>query len=131
MNALEQILTAGTLFVILMKVAPLLLAAIGGAFTQQGNILNIGLEGMMLIGAFTAISVGSAFDSALVGVNKAEGDIIDLRFVNKELNKVVVISEPKATMFPARQTTEQDKILRNFRWLEARRPKTRFELFGN
>jgi general nucleoside transport system permease protein len=68
MNALEQILTAGTLFVILMKVAPLLLAAIGGAFTQQGNILNIGLEGMMLIGAFTAISVGSTFDSALVGV---------------------------------------------------------------
>jgi len=68
MNALEQILTAGTLFVILMKVAPILLAAIGGAFTQQGNILNIGLEGMMLIGAFTAISVGSAFDNALVGV---------------------------------------------------------------
>ncbi|WP_276485472.1 OstA-like protein [Paraflavitalea pollutisoli] len=70
-------------------------------------------------------------DSALVGVNKAEGDIIDLRFLNKELNKVVVISEPKATMFPAKQTTEQDKLLRNFRWLEARRPKTKFELFGN
>lgn len=70
-------------------------------------------------------------DSALVGVNKAEGDIIDLRFLNKELNKVVVISEPKATMFPAKQATEQDKVLRNFKWLEARRPKTRFELFEN
>jgi len=70
-------------------------------------------------------------DSALVGINKAEGDIIDLRFVNKELNKVVVISEPKATMFPAKQASEQDKVLRNFRWLEARRPKTKYELFGN
>lgn len=70
-------------------------------------------------------------DSALVGINKAEGDIIDLRFVNKELNKVVVISEPKATMFPAKQATEQDKVLRSFKWLEARRPKTKFELFGN
>lgn len=70
-------------------------------------------------------------DSALVGINKAEGDIIDLRFVNKELNKVVVISEPKGTMFPAKQATEQDKLLRNFKWLEARRPKTKFELFGN
>jgi lipopolysaccharide export system protein LptA len=70
-------------------------------------------------------------DSALVGINKAAGDIIDLRFVNKELNKVVVISEPKGTMFPAKQATEQDKLLRNFHWLEARRPKTKFELFGN
>jgi ABC-type uncharacterized transport system permease subunit len=68
MDVLEQILTASTLFVVLMKVAPLLLAALGGAFTQQGNILNIGLEGMMLIGAFTSIAVGSYFDSALIGV---------------------------------------------------------------
>jgi hypothetical protein len=43
----------------------------------------------------------------------------------------VVISEPKGTMFPAKQATEQDKLLRNFKWLEARRPKTKFELFGN
>lgn len=67
-DVLSQIFTAATLAVILMKVAPILLAAIGGAFTQQGNILNIGLEGMMLIGAFTAISVGSAAESATVGV---------------------------------------------------------------
>lgn len=70
-------------------------------------------------------------DSALVGINKAQGDIIDLRFVNKELNKVVIISEPSGTMYPARQATEQDKVLRNFRWLEALRPKSKFELFGN
>lgn len=70
-------------------------------------------------------------DSALVGINKVGGDIIDLRFLNKELNKVVVISEPAGTMFPARQATEQDKLLRNFKWLEARRPKTKFELFEN
>lgn len=70
-------------------------------------------------------------DSALAGINRASGDIIDLRFVNKELNKVVVISEPKGTMFPARQATEEDKKLRNFKWLEARRPKTKFELFEN
>ncbi len=68
MDVLQQIFTTATLFVILMKVAPILLAAIGGSFTQQGNILNIGLEGMMLMGAFTAIAVGSATGSALVGV---------------------------------------------------------------
>lgn len=70
-------------------------------------------------------------DSALVGINNVNGDIIDLRFLNKELNKVVVISEPKGAMIPVSQATEQEKILRNFKWRDARRPKTKFELFGN
>jgi lipopolysaccharide export system protein LptA len=70
-------------------------------------------------------------DSALVGINNVNGDIIDLRFKNKELDKVVVISEPKGVMLPVSQATEQEKVLRNFKWRDARRPKTKFELFGN
>lgn len=34
---------------------PVLLAALGGLFTQQANILNIALEGMMLFGAFAGV----------------------------------------------------------------------------
>jgi ABC-type uncharacterized transport system permease subunit len=66
-NVVHQILTATTLAVIFVKVAPLLLASIGGAITQQGNILNIGLEGMMLIGAFTAVAIGSRAHNSAVG----------------------------------------------------------------
>ena len=73
MNVVHQILTATTLAVILIKVAPLLLASIGGAITQQGNILNIGLEGMMLIGAFTAVAVGSRTHNSAVGTMAAVG----------------------------------------------------------
>lgn len=68
MNAiLAQVFTIATLAVILTKTAPLLLAAIGGAFTQMGNILNIGLEGMMLVGAFAAIAVG-AITNPFIGI---------------------------------------------------------------
>jgi hypothetical protein len=70
-------------------------------------------------------------DSAIVGVNKVGGDIIDLRFSNKELNRVVVIGQPAGTLVPVMQATEQDRILRGFNWLDARRPKTKFELFEN
>jgi hypothetical protein len=65
----------------------------------------------------------------LVGINNATSDIIDMRFKNKELNKVVFISEVSGTMYPIKQATEQNKLLRNFKWLEEKRPKTKFELF--
>lgn len=67
--------------------------------------------------------------NALVGINNATSDIIDMRFKNKELNKVVFISEVTGTMYPIKQATEENKTLRNFKWLEGKRPKTKFELF--
>ena len=69
-------------------------------------------------------------DELLVGINKATGDIIDMRFKNKELNRVVFISDVKGTMFPVNQMPEDEKTLRNFQWHDDKRPKTKFELFG-
>lgn len=81
MNAiLAQLLAAGTLAVVLSKVTPILLAAIGGAFTQMGNILNIGLEGMMLMGAFTAIAVG-AMTNPWIGILAAMGSALILALI--------------------------------------------------
>jgi hypothetical protein len=65
----------------------------------------------------------------LVGINNATSDIIDMRFKNKELNKVVFISEVNGTMYPIKQAKEENKTLRNFKWLESLRPKTKYELF--
>lgn len=85
---LGHLFTGATLAVILMKVAPILLAALGGAVTQQGNILNIGLEGMLLIGAFVSICVGSAAGNALVGVlaATAAGVVLALLYAVATLN---------------------------------------------
>lgn len=70
-------------------------------------------------------------EGKMVGVNKANGDIIDLRFKNKELNKVVFISDVHGTMYPLMKFPSEERTLRNFKWQEERRPKTKFELFGN
>lgn len=66
---------------------PILLAAIGGGFTQVGGILNIGLEGMMLMSAFAGIAVG-ATANPLLGVVAALGSAVLLALVYAVANLV-------------------------------------------
>lgn len=47
---------------------PLILAALGGLLTQQAGILNIGMEGMILLGAFFGVVGSYFFGSSFVGV---------------------------------------------------------------
>ncbi|HUQ79182.1 MAG TPA: ABC transporter permease [Patescibacteria group bacterium] len=52
----------------LRTASPILLAALGGIFTQRAGIFNIALEGYMLVGAFAAVVATSATGSGLIGV---------------------------------------------------------------
>ncbi len=66
-----------------------------------------------------------------VGVNKSTSDVIDMYFVNKEANKIVFRNNLKGTTYPLRQIAPEQMKLRNFKWQENRRPKTKFEMFGS
>ena len=63
MDALSNII-----FVTLRVSAPLILAAMAGVFSQQVNLLNIALEGLMLVGAFVAVVAGAYFGSTWIGL---------------------------------------------------------------
>ena len=47
---------------------PYTLAGLGGTYSERSGVVNIGLEGMMLIGAFTAVAVANATGSAWLGL---------------------------------------------------------------
>jgi general nucleoside transport system permease protein len=47
---------------------PILLAALGGLLTERAGVLNIGLEGLILVGAFAGIAGANAFGSPAVGL---------------------------------------------------------------
>ena len=55
----------------LMYATPLIFTALGGILSEKTGIINIGLEGMMTIGAFTAslvaIKTGNSWFGLLAG----------------------------------------------------------------
>ena len=65
---MSWVLTDAFLFAVVLQTAPLLLAALGGIFSQQAAVLNVALEGMMLMAAFTSIVVGAGTHSTLVAI---------------------------------------------------------------
>ncbi|MGJ3263102.1 MAG: ABC transporter permease [Salinarimonas sp.] len=56
------------LFTIVAASTPLLIAAIGELVAERAGVLNLGVEGMMAMGAVCAFAAAFTFDSTLVGI---------------------------------------------------------------
>ncbi|HLI92851.1 MAG TPA: OstA-like protein [Puia sp.] len=86
-------------------------------------------------------------NKAFTGANRAHADIIDMIFgpkldsaghvaldsagkpKGKELDRVVLRNDAEGTMIPMRRVVPEDMVLRGFKWLERRRPKSREGIF--
>ena len=68
MDILESIFSMNMLMATLRMAIPLTLASIGGVLCERSGIINLGIEGMMLAGAFGAVAGSYATESAWLGV---------------------------------------------------------------
>ncbi|HMO63334.1 MAG TPA: OstA-like protein [Ferruginibacter sp.] len=68
-------------------------------------------------------------DSAITGMNRCNGEVIDIYFQNKEVHRVKFINDVSGTFFPIRQVPADQQFLNKFEWLDRRRPKNKLELF--
>jgi lipopolysaccharide export system protein LptA len=94
------------------------------AYFKEGNIDSVRANG-----SAECIYFIQDDDSAYTGINESKSDIMDIYFVEQALNKVVFRSTVTGTIWPIRQKDPKEMRLPNFRWLESRRPKTKFDLF--
>ena len=61
-------IAASILVAVMMASTPLLLAALGELITEKSGVLNLGVEGMMLVGAVCAFAVAHQSGNAYFGV---------------------------------------------------------------
>ena len=64
----SSILSPGTFNQMLRSATPVALAALGGAMTEHAGIMNIGMDGMILMGAFFGVWGSYMFQSAGMGI---------------------------------------------------------------
>lgn len=67
----DKIFNMSLIYATFRASTPIMYAALCAAITQQANILNIGTEGIMLVGAFTAVLVSYITGSWFLGVVSA------------------------------------------------------------
>jgi simple sugar transport system permease protein len=95
-EVLTSLFNVALLVAMLRTTTPILMVALGGAFTTKAGIFNIGLEGQMLAGAFFAVLgsiwTGSALGGVLCGVLAALALalVFALLVVTFRANEVVV-----------------------------------------
>lgn len=65
---MAEIFTIALIWSTIRLSTPLILAALGGLFSERSGVINIALEGMMLAGAFTAAAVTYAVGNPFIGL---------------------------------------------------------------
>jgi ABC-type uncharacterized transport system permease subunit len=64
----KSINLTGMLVSSVVRATPIALAALSGLYCERSGVVNIGIEGMMLMGAFSSVVFASLTDSMIVGV---------------------------------------------------------------
>ncbi|TAH09282.1 MAG: hypothetical protein EAZ13_00590 [Sphingobacteriia bacterium] len=66
-----------------------------------------------------------------IGVNKSSADVIDVFFDDSKPQKVVFLRNLDGVTYPMKQVDHDEIKLKNFKWLDTKRPKSKFDILAN
>ena len=112
----------------LVYAAPLIFTSIGGAYSEHAGVVNVGLEGIMVMGAFTGVVFNLTFAESLGGMtiwlSLLAGGLVGLIFsaihalatINFRADHVVSgtvlnLLAPALAVFLGRLFMEKDKLI--------------------
>lgn len=99
------------------------------AIRMEARFTNGDLDSVRADGYAECIYFIQDEDSAYTGINESKSDIMDIYFIKKELDKIVFRGGVTGTVWPMKEKQPSEMRLEKFRWLENRRPKSKYELF--
>lgn len=98
--------------------------------TINGYFINGAIDYMRVRGSQAeSIYYAQDKDSAYLGMNRATGDVIDLYFKKDDLEKVLFVNDIHGKFYPMKDIPQDQKYLKDFIWLNDKRPKNKLELF--
>ena len=97
--------------------------------TLNGHFVDGSIDYLRAKGNAESIYYMQDEDSSYFGLNYAKADAISMYFKDRELKRVSWVNGVEGTTYPIRQIPDERRRLRDFKWEENRRPKTRYELF--
>ncbi len=66
---------------------------------------------------------------AIIGVNKALASNMEISLENRQIISILYLDNPKATLYPITDITEEEQKLKGFKWLDYMRPKKKEDIF--
>lgn len=68
-------------------------------------------------------------DKELIGINKSISSNMAIMLEDREIKKILYLTQPEATLYPEKDLAKEDKFLRDFNWIEEQRPMDRQGIF--
>lgn len=94
-----------------------------------GDFVNSKLDLIKVAGNGQTVYFIRNKQQKLTGVNKADCSDMNIYIADSKVQKIALINEPDAVLLPIKDALESDIKLRDFKWLDGIRPKTKEDIF--